>query len=235
MRRAIIGLVVLFPAIGQASFAQVIYTGCLKSKDGTLYNVQQAATPKAACANGDSIISWNQPGPPGPQGAAGAMGPQGSAGPQGEQGPVGPQGPTGGPGSSSKRFRFVGVTAQVFVGGAGMAWMTRACSTEFPGARMAFTDEYRATVNPPDFTAPFAWVQPRVVTSFHNYDRYLDVFLDSTGGLWGIINLYCLSWSSSNTCTNCVPRASGASLSPSGAISSQDCASALPIACAAPE
>jgi hypothetical protein len=49
----------------------VVYTGCIKSGDGSLYNVRAGTTPMAACKAKDKQISWNmagQPGPPGPVG-----------------------------------------------------------------------------------------------------------------------------------------------------------------------
>ena len=146
MRRAIIGSVVLLGAIGQGSFAQVVYTGCLKSKDGTLYNIQQASTPKVACASGDSIITWNQAGPPGPQGP---VGPPGATGPQGAIGPQGTAGPQGPPGPAAPRFRFVGITTAMFQGNGGWVAMSNACASQYPGPRMAFSDEIRATVGLP--------------------------------------------------------------------------------------
>src|SRR6266498_5938593 len=53
------------------------------------------------CKSNETLVTWNQvgpPGPPGPAGPAGPTGPQGPSGPigaTGPQGPAGPQGPTG--------------------------------------------------------------------------------------------------------------------------------------------
>src|SRR6266498_3273925 len=52
------------------------------------------------CKSNETLVTWNQvgpPGPPGPAGPAGPTGPQGPSGPIGAtapQGPAGPQGPT---------------------------------------------------------------------------------------------------------------------------------------------
>ncbi len=51
---------------------------------------------------------------------------------------------------SQRRFGFVGVTSQRFDGAGGFATMTRACYNQYPGSRVAFTDEYLFTINPPD-------------------------------------------------------------------------------------
>jgi len=56
------------PALAQDP---TVYTGCLKSADGTLYSVRVGTTPMAPCKSKDKGISWNmagQPGPPGPPG-----------------------------------------------------------------------------------------------------------------------------------------------------------------------
>ena len=47
----------------------IVYTGCIKSGDGSLYSVREGTTPMATCKAKDNQISWNmagQPGPPGP-------------------------------------------------------------------------------------------------------------------------------------------------------------------------
>jgi len=82
------------------------FRGCLNLK-GDLYNVAVSPAQPSACKQGDSVVSWNQVGPVGPQGAkgdpgaTGPVGPQGlkgdpgAAGPQGATGPTGPTGPAG--------------------------------------------------------------------------------------------------------------------------------------------
>lgn len=55
----------------------------------------------ALCQTNQTLVTWNEAGPPGPQGqkgdtgAAGATGPAGPQGPAGAVGPAGPQGPAG--------------------------------------------------------------------------------------------------------------------------------------------
>jgi len=55
------------PALAQ----DIVYTGCIRSADGSLYSVREDTTPMAPCRARDTQISWNmagQPGPPGPPG-----------------------------------------------------------------------------------------------------------------------------------------------------------------------
>jgi hypothetical protein len=64
---AVLAVGLLVPAVSAAQ--DVVYTGCIKSGDGSLYNIRQATTPMAPCKGKDKQISWNmagQPGPPGP-------------------------------------------------------------------------------------------------------------------------------------------------------------------------
>jgi Collagen triple helix repeat (20 copies) len=77
------------------------YQGCLNHNLGALYNVKVNPTTPPGCLRNDTVISWNQTGPPGPAGAAGPAGPAGQSGPAGPQGPkgdTGPVGPAGPPG-----------------------------------------------------------------------------------------------------------------------------------------
>lgn len=76
---------------GVASDGDTVYSACV-TRTGALYGVTTAT---AQCRPGDSIISWNEQGPVGPQGPTGEPGPQGPRGPAGDTGPVGPQGPPG--------------------------------------------------------------------------------------------------------------------------------------------
>lgn len=49
----------------------VVYTGCINTANGSLYNVQEGTVPTQPCKKKDKQISWNmagQPGPPGPPG-----------------------------------------------------------------------------------------------------------------------------------------------------------------------
>lgn len=49
----------------------VVYTGCIRSADGSLYNVRQGTSPVAPCRAKDNQINWNMFGPQGPQGPPG--------------------------------------------------------------------------------------------------------------------------------------------------------------------
>jgi hypothetical protein len=66
---AVVVIGLLVPA-GLAA-QDAVYTGCIKSGDGSLYNVCEGTAPMAPCKKTDKQISWNmagQPGPPGPVG-----------------------------------------------------------------------------------------------------------------------------------------------------------------------
>ena len=85
-----------------ASAAGTVYSACVTRIGHALYDVTTNGTPK--CLRGDSLITWNQAGPPGPVGPPGPQGPKGDTGatgaqgPKGDtgaQGPAGPQGPAG--------------------------------------------------------------------------------------------------------------------------------------------
>jgi len=57
---------------GSVALAQnVVYTGCLKSADGSLYSVRAGTAPMSPCKAKDNQISWNMAGQPGPQGPPG--------------------------------------------------------------------------------------------------------------------------------------------------------------------
>jgi hypothetical protein len=69
MRVALVATLALLavPALAQ----DIVYTGCIRSADGTLYNVSEGIAPKAPCRARDKQISWNMAGQPGPEGPAG--------------------------------------------------------------------------------------------------------------------------------------------------------------------
>jgi hypothetical protein len=71
-------------------------TGCLATKTiakGTLYNVAIGSEPTAACAKGETQVTFsNAQGPDGPQGPQGLQGETGATGPAGQAGPAGPSG-----------------------------------------------------------------------------------------------------------------------------------------------
>jgi len=64
---AILALLAL-PALAQDP---IVYTGCLKSSNGTLYSVRVGTVPLSPCKAQDKQISWNMAGLPGPQGPPG--------------------------------------------------------------------------------------------------------------------------------------------------------------------
>jgi hypothetical protein len=88
-------LMMLGGITGDASGQAQTFYGCL-SGSGSLRQVSTASAP--SCGNNETLVTWSQVGPQGPQGATGPQGPHGSTGPQGPQGAtgaVGPQGPEG--------------------------------------------------------------------------------------------------------------------------------------------
>jgi hypothetical protein len=94
-------------ALATTSSSSAVYKGCLSHVGGVLYNVQVNPGSAPKCLAHDTVISWNESGPPGVTGGAGpqglkgdpgATGPQGAngsgvTGPQGAQGDTGPAGP----------------------------------------------------------------------------------------------------------------------------------------------
>ncbi len=67
-----VGLAAALVLLAVPALAQdVVYTGCIKSGDGTLYSVRAGTTPMAPCKAKDNQISWNMAGQPGPQGPPG--------------------------------------------------------------------------------------------------------------------------------------------------------------------
>src|SRR6266704_2139654 len=59
---------------------QSTFFACL-NKGGVLTHV--SITGASTCSPGETLVSWNQVGPPGPTGATGATGPSGPTGPSG--------------------------------------------------------------------------------------------------------------------------------------------------------
>ena len=128
-----------------------------------------------------------------------------------------------------RAFRFVGVTTQMFAGNAGRAAMTTACYAQFPGSRMAFSDEYANTVNPPP-VVNVAWIQPR--PSLAGQGTYNWYCWDAVGNSFSaeLNRSTCDNWSSSS------PDQSGALLDTAGNVTTrQGCDVQRPVACAAPE
>lgn len=187
-------------------------TGCLQRDKGVMYYVQEGDFPMHPCADGDRTISFNQVGP---------------------QGPQGPQGPAA---QAPKEFRFVGVTTTRFNGIAGWMAMTRACATQYPGSRMATTEEFRATVNPPDISER-AWVTPSpAFMALYKGGSDGSWFMDRTGGVLKTgqyqNDLDCRSWTSNG---NGQYDPVGLTVTVSGAIQQDDCSAMRPVLCAAPE
>ena len=70
--RLVLAAAVALVAVPALAQGPIVYTGCLKSSDGSLHSVREGAAPMAPCKAKDKQISWNmagQPGPPGPSGS----------------------------------------------------------------------------------------------------------------------------------------------------------------------
>lgn len=98
--RALLLVVAAMLAVGAGSVILAqdqapTYFACLRTKQGTLYNIVVSPDQPKSCSKGDVEVSWNQEGPAGPIGPQGLQGVQGEQGPQGEPGQTGPQGPAG--------------------------------------------------------------------------------------------------------------------------------------------
>ena len=126
----------------------------------------------------------------------------------------------------SPQFRFVGVTTATFAGDGSKAAMSAACAIEYPGARMAYADEYSNTPQP---SAGFksAWVNFRPTVVSDPY--YLDVA--GNAGVRGAVgyanSINCDNWS-------VTAGATGMALESSGRVRPTTCTSTLAVACAAP-
>ncbi len=129
-------------------------------------------------------------------------------------------------GATVKSAHFVGATSERFTGGSTRAAMTRACNLQFRASRMAFSDEYALTFNPPSVQEA-AWVQPRVAFG-QSSPGTAPFFYDQAGNRVSP-EVNCGSWTSDTGI--------GTVLLPSGALSDaftgEPCASAHPVACVA--
>lgn len=121
--------ILLLGAIGYASIpgADGVIYACYKKSGGSLRVIDRDVT---NCSKDETLISWNQQGPPGPQGP---QGPQGEPGPVGPQGPQGPQGPAGPAGASAATFAFTPST--VVINGT----LTQVLSKSLPAGNWAVT------------------------------------------------------------------------------------------------
>jgi hypothetical protein len=96
IRHNVIAYLALFLALGVGGGYAVAagnnktITACADKKTGILH-----LKTRGRCNPGQTRVTWNQQGPPGPEGTQGPQGPQGTAGVQGPQGPTGTQGPVG--------------------------------------------------------------------------------------------------------------------------------------------
>ncbi len=124
---------VVFPLAAGIAYATIPDSGgvihtCFKSIDATKLGGAALSVVDsesgATCKAGDTALTFNQQGPPGPQGPqgpqgdtgpqgpqgdTGPQGPQGDTGPQGEQGPPGPPGPSGALGDLFQSRQFASV------------------------------------------------------------------------------------------------------------------------------
>jgi hypothetical protein len=134
LRWASTGLLVGLGAglIGNIAYAAIpatggLISGCVSStgfKGQHVLTVLDTAQ-AAACQVGETLISWNQTGPPGPKGDPG---PAGASGPQGVPGSAGPTGPTT-TYAAGDGLTLAGTTFSVADGGVTTAKLSAAGST----------------------------------------------------------------------------------------------------------
>jgi len=126
--------------------------------------------------------------------------------------------------SATRSVRFVGVTTERFTGSGTRAAMTRACSHQFRGARMAFSDEYALSFNPAPIPEA-AWVQPRI--AFGQFTPGTAPFFYDAAGNRVFPELSCGYWTTDTSI--------GTVLLPSGVLSDvsvgEPCSTPHPAAC----
>ena len=112
---AAVVMLAVIAAVSRASIpaASGVYTGCLLPR-GQLRVIDTEVTP--TCDVNETMITWNQTGPPGALGVPGPPGPAGPQGPQGISGPAGPAGPAGPQGASGASSATFAITSQQVLG-----------------------------------------------------------------------------------------------------------------------
>ena len=124
--------------------------------------------------------------------------------------------------------RFVGVTTQTFDGDDGFHAMTTACADEFPGSRMARTEHYFDTNEPPAI-AEEAWILPHPLLVIPSNNFPDSAVIDVSGTLVdNAQQLNCISWTRNDADIQ------GTILDQTGAILKASCSQARSVACAAP-
>ena len=128
--------------------------------------------------------------------------------------------------AATRSGRFVGVTSERFTGSGTRTAMTRACSLQFRGSRMAFSDEYALSFNPAPVPES-AWVQPRI--AFGQFTPGTAPFFYDQAGNRVFPEMSCGYWTSDSGV--------GTVLLPSGALSDvflgEPCSTPHPVACVA--
>jgi len=126
---------------------------------------------------------------------------------------------------SGAAFRFVGVTTATFPGNGSRLAMHQACNTEYANSRMAFSDEYIETIDPPTVTTS-AWIEVRpqlLLDATHLIDPAGNVVVRAEETTWN-----CWGWNSLSLA------AIGGIVTDKGGIGAALCGGAsLPAACAA--
>jgi hypothetical protein len=102
---AALALLAIIPGVAYATIPNDgVINACYTKSGGTLHVIDASVR---NCSKGQTSLSWDAEGTPGPQGPVGeqgATGPQGPVGPQGPEGPqgaTGPQGPAGPAGTTT--------------------------------------------------------------------------------------------------------------------------------------
>lgn len=179
-------LLAITPAV--AGDVSATLTGCIQKDKGVLYYVAAGDSPMRPCEDGDRQVSFNMTGPQGPPGAAAP---------------------------APKVYGYVGLTSLRFNGGVGWLAMSQACAAQYPGGRMAFSDELRVTPNPPAIPES-AWILHRG-----------PVGGDESGNRWPAAEGPgdCTTW------TDGTDHATGIVVLPGGDFTFRFCYTVLPVAC----
>ncbi len=119
-----------------------------------------------------------------------------------------------------RTFRFVGVTTHAVTGGS-FPYLSGVCASEFPGSRVAFSEELRATL-PPQAVPATAWIVFRPTILYPSIDTAYDGM-----GNWLPLN--------GNLVMSCGVWASGVVVVPDDSFRHTPCSEAHAVACAAPE
>jgi hypothetical protein len=102
-RAGLVAVVAALAVTGGVAYATIpggggVYSACMLNSTGLIRLIDTSlppSSPLSHCYSNETLVSWNQSGPPGGKGDRGPTGPQGSKGAQGPTGAPGVRGPSG--------------------------------------------------------------------------------------------------------------------------------------------